>query len=88
MEEYERHKMLKDQNGQGDQNGFRAPQQNGYHKMKEGKPRPKRFDIYGKDGDATDGSSKTVGKSEEELLAERHSPVWSQIRKGVNYSSK
>lgn len=80
LEEYERQKMLKDQNGQSDQNGYKSSQQNGYQKMKEGKPKPRRFDIYGKDADSTDGGSKG-GKDE---LTERHSPVWSQIRKGVN----
>lgn len=44
--------------------------QNGYKQMKD---KPKRFDIYGKDGEDSESEVSTVGK---------HSPVWSNVRKG------
>ncbi|KAB0792991.1 hypothetical protein PPYR_12611 [Photinus pyralis] len=54
--------------------------QNGYKKMKE-RDSGRRFGIYGKDGDG-DVNHEHTGKGSEATESERHSPVWSQIRKG------
>ncbi|KAF2892984.1 hypothetical protein ILUMI_13188 [Ignelater luminosus] len=62
------------------QNGFKSAAQNGYKKMKD-KETPKRFDIYGKDADEFELQKGDV-EHEDSKQAERHSPVWSQIRKG------
>lgn len=47
--------------------------QNGYKKMKE-QQQPKRFNIYGKDAEDFE--------TESEVSVEKHSPVWSNVRKG------
>lgn len=62
------------------QNGFSKSSQNGYKKMKE-KETSRRFDIYGKDADEYQRQTDDVGLDDSKQ-AERHSPVWSQIRKG------
>ncbi|KAF5283607.1 hypothetical protein FQR65_LT13813 [Abscondita terminalis] len=56
------------------------PTQNGYKKMKEGRESGRRFDIYGKDAQNPD--AKNEPKEQDSVDFERHSPVWSQIRKG------
>lgn len=53
------------------ENGVKGAQ-NGYKKMKE--PQGKRFNIYGKDAEEFE--------TESEMSMEKHSPVWSNIRKG------
>lgn len=66
-----RPKEQQSQNGHGPNitSNFMAAQ-NGYKKIKENPNQ--RFDIYGKDAD------------EKTTPIEKHSPVWSQIRKGLN----
>lgn len=59
--------------GPGNNNG-----QNGYAKMRD---KPKRFDIYGKDGDDDDKESE-LDFDDASSKTELHSPVWSKIRKG------
>lgn len=54
--------------------------QNGYKKMKE-RDSGRKFGIYGKDAD-DDVNHEHTGKNSEATESERHSPVWSQIRKG------
>ncbi|KAF5306869.1 hypothetical protein FQA39_LY00099 [Lamprigera yunnana] len=56
--------------------------QNGYKKMKE-RESGRRFDIYGKDAQDNDNFNENDAKNPGTDL-EKHSPVWSQIRKG-NY---
>lgn len=54
------------------ENGVKGAKENGYQKMKQ--PSSKRFDIYGKDAEAFE--------TESEVSMEKHSPVWSNVRKG------
>lgn len=53
-------------------NGVKNGAANGYKKMKEAQM--KRFDIYGKDAEDFE--------TESEMSVEKHSPVWSSVRKG------
>ncbi|KAK5641551.1 hypothetical protein RI129_010098 [Pyrocoelia pectoralis] len=55
--------------------------QNGYKKMKE-RDSGRRFGIFGKDVVADDINDEHKGKGSDATESERHSPVWSQIRKG------
>lgn len=48
--------------------------ENGYKKMKEKHQAKGRFDIYGKDAEDFE--------TESEVSMEKHSPVWSNVRKG------
>ncbi|KAK4873713.1 hypothetical protein RN001_013073 [Aquatica leii] len=58
------------------------PTQNGYKKIKEGRESGRKFDIYGKDVPNQDVPNGA--KDNENGDFDKHSPVWSQIRKG-NY---
>lgn len=57
--------------------------QNGYKKMKD-KPQPRRFDIYGRDADEFGEGSETDVDEFKPKESERHSPVWSHVKKGCS----